>query len=230
LTAETCGSELIQVFIIIIIIGTIWAQAFFRSFRQPSLLLAAFLQFFSPNFLASSITPSSHLSFGLPLCLFQYKYYAYIFVCTSCWFYKVKNCLCGAFWGCVSRCSLSCRPFIPVLFTSLLYKSPSDFCRVLYQRKKWILLLTKCLYGYIISLKGTWVFEMKHIVPNFYKYLVVRNVLKGIKKIFCDKVLHTYEVGYFCSSNMTLLLEPKERFIVILTSKVEIYSKLCICC
>ena len=48
----------------------IWAQTFLRSFRQPSLLLAAFLQFFSPNFLASSITPSSHLSFGLPLCLF----------------------------------------------------------------------------------------------------------------------------------------------------------------
>ena len=33
------------------------------------LFLAAFLQFLSPNFLASSITPSSHLSFGLPLCL-----------------------------------------------------------------------------------------------------------------------------------------------------------------
>ena len=48
----------------------IWAQAFLRSFRQPSLFIAAFLQFFSPNFLASSITPSSHLSFGLPLCLF----------------------------------------------------------------------------------------------------------------------------------------------------------------
>jgi hypothetical protein len=34
-----------------------------------SLFLAAFLQFISPNLLASSITPSSHLSFGLPLCL-----------------------------------------------------------------------------------------------------------------------------------------------------------------
>jgi hypothetical protein len=44
----------------------VWAQAFFRSFYQLSL----FLQFFCPNFLASSITPSSHLSFGLPLCLF----------------------------------------------------------------------------------------------------------------------------------------------------------------
>jgi hypothetical protein len=48
----------------------IWAQAFLRSFRQPSLFLAAFVQFLSPNVLASSITPSSHLSFGLPLCLF----------------------------------------------------------------------------------------------------------------------------------------------------------------
>ena len=33
------------------------------------LFLAAFLQFLSPNFLASSVTPSSYLSFGLPLCL-----------------------------------------------------------------------------------------------------------------------------------------------------------------
>ena len=48
----------------------IWAQAFLRSFRQPSLFLAAFLQFFSPYFLAPSITPSFHLSFGLPFCLF----------------------------------------------------------------------------------------------------------------------------------------------------------------
>ena len=46
-----------------------WAKAFFRSFYQLSLFLAAFLQFLSPNFPASSITPSSHLSFGLPLCL-----------------------------------------------------------------------------------------------------------------------------------------------------------------
>ena len=46
-----------------------WAKAFFRSFCQLSLLLAAFLLFLSPNFLASSITPSSHLCFGLPLCL-----------------------------------------------------------------------------------------------------------------------------------------------------------------
>ena len=46
-----------------------WAKAYFRSFCQLSLFLAAFLQFLSPNFLASSITPSSHLSFGLPLCL-----------------------------------------------------------------------------------------------------------------------------------------------------------------
>ena len=45
------------------------AKAFFRTFCQLSLFLAAFLQFLSPNFLASSITPSSHLSFGLPLCL-----------------------------------------------------------------------------------------------------------------------------------------------------------------
>ena len=46
-----------------------WAKAFFRSFCQLSLFLAAFLHFLSPNFLASSITPSSHLSFSLPLCL-----------------------------------------------------------------------------------------------------------------------------------------------------------------
>jgi hypothetical protein len=91
------------------------------------------------------------------------------------------------------------------------------------------LLSTKCLYGFIISLNGTWVFEIKHIVPNFNKYLVVRNVLNGIKKIFYDKVLNTYKVGYCCSSNTTLLLEPIERFNVILTSKVEIH-KLCICC
>ena len=42
-----------------------WAKAFFRSFCQLSLFLAAFLQFLSPNFLASSITQSSHLSFAL---------------------------------------------------------------------------------------------------------------------------------------------------------------------
>ena len=47
-----------------------WTKVFFRSFRQLSLFLAAFLRFFSPDFLASSITPSSHLSFVLPICLF----------------------------------------------------------------------------------------------------------------------------------------------------------------
>ena len=41
----------------------------FRSFCQLSLFLAPLLQFLSPNFLTSPITPSSHLSFGLPLCL-----------------------------------------------------------------------------------------------------------------------------------------------------------------
>ena len=46
-----------------------WAKAFLRSFCQLSLFLAAFFQFLSPSFLASSVTPSSHLSFGLPLCL-----------------------------------------------------------------------------------------------------------------------------------------------------------------
>ena len=49
----------------------LWAKAFFRSFCQLSLFLAAFLQFVPTNFMASSITPSSitsssHLSFGLP--------------------------------------------------------------------------------------------------------------------------------------------------------------------
>ena len=43
------------------------AKAFFRSFCQLSLFLAAFLQLLSPNFLASFLTPSSHLSFDLPL-------------------------------------------------------------------------------------------------------------------------------------------------------------------
>ena len=52
-----------------------WAKAFFRSFCQLSLFLAAFIQFLSPNFLASSITPSSHLSFGLPLCLLPSTYF-----------------------------------------------------------------------------------------------------------------------------------------------------------
>ena len=44
-------------------------MAFFRGFYQLSLFLAAFLQFLSLNFLASSITLSSHLRFGFPLCL-----------------------------------------------------------------------------------------------------------------------------------------------------------------
>ena len=35
-----------------------WAKAFFRSFCQLSLFLAAFLQFLFPSFLASSVTPS----------------------------------------------------------------------------------------------------------------------------------------------------------------------------
>jgi hypothetical protein len=34
-----------------------------------ALFLATFLQFLSSSFLASSLTPSSHLSLGLPLCL-----------------------------------------------------------------------------------------------------------------------------------------------------------------
>ena len=36
----------------------IWAKAFFRSFCQLSLFLAAFLQFLSPKFLASSVLKS----------------------------------------------------------------------------------------------------------------------------------------------------------------------------
>jgi hypothetical protein len=36
------------------------------------MFLAAFLQFLSPNFLASSFTPASQLSFGLSLCLHHY--------------------------------------------------------------------------------------------------------------------------------------------------------------
>ena len=59
------------IIIIIVIMGTttpFWAKTFFRSLCQLFLFLAAFLQFLSPNFLASSITPFFHLSFGLPLC------------------------------------------------------------------------------------------------------------------------------------------------------------------
>ena len=47
----------------------LWAKAFLRSFCHPSLFLAALLHYLSPNFLASPITPSSHLSLGLPFCL-----------------------------------------------------------------------------------------------------------------------------------------------------------------
>ena len=47
----------------------LWAKAFLRSFCHPSLLLAVLLQCLSPNFLVSPVTPSSHLSLGLPLCL-----------------------------------------------------------------------------------------------------------------------------------------------------------------
>ena len=51
----------------------IWAKAFYRSFCQLSLFFAAFLQFLSLNFMASSVTPSFHLSFCLPLCLLPYN-------------------------------------------------------------------------------------------------------------------------------------------------------------
>jgi len=47
----------------------LWAKAFLRSFCHPSLFLAVLLQCLSPNFLASPVTPSSHLSLGLPFCL-----------------------------------------------------------------------------------------------------------------------------------------------------------------
>ena len=47
----------------------LWAKAFLRNFCHPSLSLAALLQCLSPNFLASPITPSSHLNLGLPFCL-----------------------------------------------------------------------------------------------------------------------------------------------------------------
>ena len=47
----------------------LWAKAFLRSFCHPSLFLAALLQCLSPKFLASPVTPSSHLSLGLPFCL-----------------------------------------------------------------------------------------------------------------------------------------------------------------
>jgi hypothetical protein len=47
----------------------LWAKVFLRSFCHPSLFLAALLQCLSPNFLASPVTPSSHLNLGLPFCL-----------------------------------------------------------------------------------------------------------------------------------------------------------------
>ena len=47
----------------------LWAKAFLRSFCHPSLCLAALLLCLSPNFLASPVTPSSHLNLGLPFCL-----------------------------------------------------------------------------------------------------------------------------------------------------------------
>jgi len=46
----------------------LWAKAFLRSFRHPSLFLAVLLQCLSPNFLTSPVTPSSHLSLGLLFC------------------------------------------------------------------------------------------------------------------------------------------------------------------
>jgi len=47
----------------------LWAKAFLRSFCHPSPFLAVLLQCLSPIFLASPVTPSSHLSLGLPFCL-----------------------------------------------------------------------------------------------------------------------------------------------------------------
>ena len=47
----------------------LWDKAFLRSFRHQSLFLAAPLQFLTPKFLASPVTPYSHLSLGLPFCL-----------------------------------------------------------------------------------------------------------------------------------------------------------------
>jgi hypothetical protein len=46
------------------------AQAFFRSFCQLSLFLAAFLQFFSPNFLASSLRHPPILVSAYPFAFF----------------------------------------------------------------------------------------------------------------------------------------------------------------
>jgi hypothetical protein len=47
----------------------VWALAFFGSFHQSSLSIAIFLQFFTPRALITWITPSSHLSLGLPIVL-----------------------------------------------------------------------------------------------------------------------------------------------------------------
>ena len=62
-------SNLIPVIIIIIINGTnslLWTLAFLRSHFHPSLSIADLIQFLSPILLASNVTQSFHLVFGLP--------------------------------------------------------------------------------------------------------------------------------------------------------------------
>ena len=44
-----------------------WASAFFKSFLHPSRFRATTVQFLHPSFVASSFTPSSQCSLGLPL-------------------------------------------------------------------------------------------------------------------------------------------------------------------
>ena len=71
--------HVINIIIIIIIIGTTARfeprPSFEASASCLSLSFAAFLQFLSPDFLASSLTPSSHLNFGLPLCHLPSPFY-----------------------------------------------------------------------------------------------------------------------------------------------------------
>jgi hypothetical protein len=47
----------------------VWTLTFFRSFSQSSLFITTFLQFVIPGTLISWLTPSSHLSLGLPIFL-----------------------------------------------------------------------------------------------------------------------------------------------------------------
>ena len=95
--------KLLEYFVVVIVCfhhhwhtSPFWAKAFFRSFRQLSLFLAAFLRFLSHNFLALSITLSSHLSFGLPLivCFHIFIFVIMITRAFVCSFQYSRKCSC----------------------------------------------------------------------------------------------------------------------------------------